>query len=66
MKTRIDLPKPVYQAASRLAADQGLSLSELVISLLGNTNHHNGHIRRFTKNKPVKRPESSDWRDELL
>jgi hypothetical protein len=66
MKTRIDLPKPVYQAAIRLAADQGLSLSELVIKLLDLMNHQPERSPRFSNNRPAKISESSDWRDELL
>jgi macrodomain Ter protein organizer (MatP/YcbG family) len=66
MKTHIDLPKPVYQTASRMAEDQGLSLSELVIKLLDLMNHQSAHSPRFSKYRLEKIPESSDWRDELL
>lgn len=66
MITRIDLPKPVYELARRLAADQDLSLSELFMKLLAKTNFSPGDVPKPTKMKLMAGGESSDWRDELL
>jgi len=66
MKTLIDLPKPIFQQARRFAADQGVSLSELIAMLLAKNDCSNTCYQKPSERKPMKSTESSDWRDELL
>jgi len=62
MKTEISVPNPIYEAAERLAAALGMSLSEFYVAALTAyvAAHQNGDVTKRLDEVYAKEPSTMD------